>query len=189
MFDVSPYALLLVVHVLAAAILVGNSILIAPVRRIFVDARTVSAARLWLGYERVLARLNPISAFVLLATGIYLGSAGWWSQGWFYIAVAAWLVNSFLAARVLKPAAAALEHAVGRAGEGQVTAEIDALQSARTWTTAIGVMRGSDIAMVYVMLIKPSLLHAGAALALAVVLSLAAARAERPSRSGVPATA
>jgi hypothetical protein len=46
--------------------------------------------------ERRRSRANPAAAFILLGTGVYLGSAGWWTQAWFHVSLAAWLANSLL---------------------------------------------------------------------------------------------
>jgi hypothetical protein len=116
-----------------------------------------------------------------LGTGLFLGSSGWWSQAWFWVALASWLANSALAAAVIQRLGRALGRATAAAGEGPVTGEIDRLRRSPAWDVAGDAMLANDLAILYVMLDKPGLAGALALLA-AAQLALAGARLVRARR-------
>lgn len=166
MFQFSPYAFMVFVHVASAVALVGQSLGAPLIHARVRGARTLAELRLWLDFARQSARWNPPAALVLLGSGLYLGSAGWWRQPWFQVAVAAWLLNTLLAARLVKPAAAALGAAAARAGDGPVPDDMDALRRRKAWAAA-RVMLANDLAILYVMIDKPSLIQTLVIVALA----------------------
>jgi len=156
MMTLSLYSVLVFVHVASAMVLVGHSLGAPLVQVMMREARTLPALRAWLEFARRSARWNPPAALVLLFSGVYLGaSTGWWRQGWFLVALAAWIVNAALAARVLKPAAAALGQAAALAGDGPVPDSLDRLRNGARWSAA-RVMLANDLVILYVMIDKPS---------------------------------
>jgi uncharacterized membrane protein len=167
-------SLILFAHILAAMVLVGSSLFAPLVRRGMKAA--VSAADLagWLDLGRRAAALNPPASLALLGTGIYLGLDGWWTQAWFWVAVGAWLVNASLATLVVRRAAAALGIANSRPGDGAVSADADRLRRSRAWDLAAGIMTANDIALLYVMVDKPTLVQSIAVLTLANLAALGA---------------
>lgn len=182
MFEV--YALVLFLHVFAAVALVGHSLSTPVIRNVVREADTLHDLRHWLAFSARVARLNPIAALILLASGIYLGSIGWWSQPWFFVSIGAWLVNSALAGAVLKPSATTTISAADKAGEGPVTAEVDELRRSRRWAVAEQVMLANDVVILFVMFNKPGLV------ACLVILAVANAALVLPSfvrrRASVP---
>jgi hypothetical protein len=156
MFDLSFYAIALLAHVVAGTVLVGSTMFAPLVHRSILAADSFATLRMWLDLDRRASRANPPIAMVLLATGIYLGSAGFWSMAWFYVAVAAWVLNCALAIAVVDRTAAAVRAAAGTR-EGAIDAKVDALRRSRTWGLAHEIMGGSDLAMLYVMFVKPGL--------------------------------
>jgi hypothetical protein len=82
------------------------------------DAPTIDRLSDWLDVLRRSVRANPPAAMGLLASGLYLGSEGWWSQPWFYVALGAWVANFSCATFVVKPSVAALSRAATGAGSG-----------------------------------------------------------------------
>lgn len=155
MFDLSIYSVVLVAHVTAATVLIGSSLVVPLIRRSVLGAGSTTELLMWLGLGHRAERMNPVSAFLVLGTGVYLGSAGWWGQGWFYVAVALWVLNAVLAAGVVRRAESALT-AAARASHGPVTADVDALRRSAAWVMASSVILASDLTMLYVMFIKPS---------------------------------
>ena len=89
----------------------------------------------------------------MLATGIWLGSQGWWSAGWFYVSVAAWVMNLLLAVLVVHRAEGKLAKAARE--EAPMTA-IDAIRHAPSWDLAIAAMLAADLALLWIMIVKPS---------------------------------
>jgi uncharacterized membrane protein len=185
MFDLNAYSLVLLFHVVAATVLVGSSMFEPLVRRSLASARSVGELRLYLDIARRAAQANPVAALAVLGTGLYLGSAGWWSTGWFYVALGLWLLNSALAVAVVKRAAAALGGAVARTGDGPITADLDSLRRATGWTVAAEAMRAVDLSMLYVMFQKPSAVESClvAAATVAAFVGLALARRRHPGRA------
>jgi hypothetical protein len=187
MFDLSFDALVLLAHVTAGFYLVGGAFFAPHIRRAILGAPSVDALLAWLGFARKATAANPPVALALLASGIYLGSAGWWSTGWFYVALAAWVVNCVLAIGVIGRGASALAQAASRAPQGPVGADLDALRRSRAWDVAGQVMRANDIGMLYVMYVKPTVLEA--CLVIAVVLAVGFALHAGRARRQAPAAA
>lgn len=158
MSHLSAYSLAILLHLAAATILIGGSVFSLHVRRAILEASSVGALRAWLGFARRSSSANPVAALVLLGTGISLGSRGWWAYPWFYVALAAWLANALLAGRVLRPAGMAMGAAMaGVPGDAPVEGQVDGLRRSPGWRVAGSVMLASDVAMLYVMVQKPSL--------------------------------
>lgn len=157
MFDLSMYSIALLLHVTAGIMLISSSLFAPLTRRAILSASSIEALRGWLDFARRSVRANPPAALVLLLTGLYLGANGWWSQAWFLVAIAAWVVNVLLAVLVLQRRAMALGQAAGRAAAGPIDDAIDALRRTPSWDVAEDVMLANDLAMIYLMFIKPSL--------------------------------
>ncbi len=187
MFDLSLYAIVLLAHITAGFYLVGGAFFAPRIRQAIVAAPSVDALRTWLGFARAATAANPPVALVLLATGVYLGSAGWWSTGWFYVALAAWIVNCALAIGVIGRTAAALGQAAAAAPHGPVGANLDTLRRSRAWDLAEQVMRANDLGMLYVMYMKPTVLEA--VLVIAVILAAGLALHAGFTRRHAPAAA
>ena len=156
MFDLSLYSIVLLVHIASAIVLVGSALFAPLTRHAILRAPTVDRLRDWLDFLRRSARANPPAAMVLLASGLYLGSEGWWSQPWFYVALGAWAANLLLATLAVKPSVFALARAAAARGDGPVGPDVDRLRHSRRWEIAEGLMRGNDLAMLYVMFVKPT---------------------------------
>ncbi|MCC7034933.1 MAG: hypothetical protein IT179_19075 [Acidobacteria bacterium] len=166
MSHLSAYSLAILLHLVAAMVLVGASVSSVYVRRAILEATSIGALRAWLGFAHRSSTANPVAALALLGTGIYLGSRGWWTHAWFYVALASWLANSVLAARVLKPAGAAMGAAMaGVPDAAPVDGRVDALRRSPGWRVAGALMLASDMAMLYVMVLKPSLIESLAVVA------------------------
>ena len=185
MFETYPIVLL--VHVAAAVVLVGHATLVPVTRAALRKAGTLAVLKGILAYEHQASRWNPAVALVLLASGLYLGSAGWWTFGWFYVSVAGWMANMCLAVAVVKPGFKALTAAAAAAGEGDVPAHVDALRRLSRLAVGLQVMLANDLALLFTMMVKPSAL--GAVAALAIVNAVLLAPVAVPRRAEAPALA
>lgn len=182
MFDLSLYSLALLAHVTTATILTGHALLAPLIRRAVLSADSLAMLRAWLEFAQRAARANPIAAMILLATGVYLGSAGWWTQPWFYVALAAWLANSLLATLVIQKTAARIGRAAG-SRDGVIAPDVDHIRQSRAWHVADTVLASNDLAMIYVMFQKPGLLEA--CLVVMGGIAIALAWIHRPARATV----
>jgi len=184
MFEV--YSLVLFAHVVAAVALVGHSLSSPITRAALREAETLADVRRIVAFEGRISRGNPAIALVLLASGIYLGSAGWWTQGWFYLSVVGWVANAVLAGRVVGPWTGALMSAA--AGEGRVPPPVDAIRRSTKLAVAAQVMLANDVALLFIMMNKPTALASVAVLAVAnavlVALALVPRRAASPVLTG-----
>jgi len=181
------YPAVLFVHVVAATALVGHSLGTPIMRAAMRGAASLGDLRTIVGVEARLARFNPLIALLLLVTGGYLGTAGWSHMDWFRIAVAGWVVNSLLALTVVKGHMQALGKA--SMGSGPVTPEVDALRRSTRLTVALQVMLANNLALLFLMMLKPPLLEALGAFAVANVVLVGGALLPGRARRQAPAAA
>ena len=171
------YELIVFVHVAAAVALLSGSVVASPgVRGSVRRAGTTQEIRAYLALGGPLLILEPASAVVVLASGIYLTSvAEFWAQGWVQSAVAFWSVNAVVAGVVVKPAIGAVAAAAATAADGPVDQHLDTLRRSSRWSVGGDVLMANDLAMLYVMTMKPEL--AGSLLAVAgTMMAIAAVR-------------
>ena len=154
------YTLVLYAHLLSAALLMGATIASRFARAAVLQARDTSALRGALDVARRISQSNPALALVLLASGAWLGSVGYWRSPWFWVAALAWFVNLLLAIKVVVPAAQRAGAAAAQAADGIVPAELDALRREPAAAAAHDAMIGLDLAILAVMIAKPALLEA-----------------------------
>jgi len=190
MFELSLYSVVLLAHIAAGIVLVSSAVFAPLTRGAILRATSLERLRDWVTFLERSVRANPPAAMLLLASGLYMGATGWWSQPWFYVAVGAWVVNLLLATRAVKPSAIALARAAASAGDGQVGPDVDRLRHSRRWELGEGIMRGNDLAMLYVMFLKPPaaeslLVVAAAGLACIGVERALARRMSRPDTSAL----
>ncbi|MBE7416525.1 MAG: hypothetical protein HS128_02055 [Ideonella sp.] len=195
------HSFILYVHILAATLLIGSSVAARAARRVMLGATDLTSLRAAAEVARRISLANPAIAMVLLATGLYLGGAGFWRAAWFWVAVAAWAVSSVLAGKVLGPSGRRLGVAAARAGNGAIPPQVEALRRARAPVIAADVLLGLDLSLLLLMVAKPAVMAAivwpllGVGLALALGYAgegLAARRAragQRDSASAVDASA
>ncbi|HEX6974455.1 MAG TPA: hypothetical protein VF147_08640 [Vicinamibacterales bacterium] len=182
----NTYSLVLFAHVVAAFGLVGHSMGAPLIHRNIRTAPTASALSLWVGFARDASKWNPLVAIALLASGIYLGSLGWWTQEWFYVAVGGWVVNCALAVGVLQRTGMAIAKAAATSIDGRVPAEAERLRQSKGWAIAHAVMMGNDLALLYMMFNKPELGTSLAIVAIANALTVGVTLARHGSAA--PAT-
>lgn len=173
MLEVSAYSAVLLVHVVSAVVVVGHSLLAPVSRHLALRAATLPELRAHVELGRRAARWTPVAAMVVLASGAYLGSYGWWTQSWFFVSLGAWLASALLSAAVVQRAEHGLSRAAQAAGEWIIPADADRLRRSRRWTAALASTLANDVAMVVVMYQKPGLAAAAAVVALANAIALA----------------
>jgi uncharacterized membrane protein len=154
----NTYAIILFLHILSAAALVGGSIVAASLVRVGARrARTYDELRAVLSLGAPLRILNPATALALLGTGVYLASLlHWWALAWVRMGATIWIVNVLIAAWVVGPHMGRLAaETVGR--DGPVTGTADRLRWAARWTVGSGVLMANDVAVILIMVLKPAL--------------------------------
>ena len=174
------YEQMVFVHVAAAVALLSGSVIASPgVRAAVRRARTTQEMRAYLAIGRPLMMLEPASAVVVLASGVYLTSvADFWAEGWVRAAVVFWLANLAVAGAMVKPAIGRLAAEAGTAADGPVGQHLNVLRWSPRWAFGGDLIMANDAAMLYVMTMKPG--FAGALLVVAgTILVVAAARAIR----------
>ncbi len=178
-------SLILYLHILSASLLVGGAVAARVARQSVLGAPDLASLRGAADVVRRVSLAHPGFAMVMLASGLYLGRVGFWREAWFWAAVAAWILNSALAARVLAPSGRRLGMAIARAGDGPIPVQVEALRSARAPAIAADVMLGLDLAVLLLMIAMPTAamtifwLLLGVALMLAVGLAEVALTARR----------
>jgi hypothetical protein len=171
------YEVMVFVHVTAAVTLLSGSVVASPaVRGSVRRAGTTQEMRAYLAIGGPLLILEPTSALVVLASGIYLTSvANFWAQGWVQAAIAFWIVNAVVAGVVVKPVIGHVVAAAATAIDGPVDQHLDTFRRSSRWSVGGDVLMANDIAMLYVMTMKPDL--AGSLLAVAgTILAIGAVR-------------
>ncbi len=109
-----------------------------------------------------------MAALGLLASGVYLTSIGrFWTLGWVQVATAFWVVNTALAAAVMRPALDRVTEAAAGAGGATIGADLDALRNSAPWSWSVDVMAANDAAMLYLMTLRPGLAGSVAVVVLA----------------------
>lgn len=170
----SLHSLILFIHVMAGVFLLGASLFSLYTRAALRAAQGTLALRTWIGFLERSTKLNPVAAMVLMASGIYLGREGYWTAGWFQIAVALWLMDAVYAAQVIRRAATRIGKAPGMEVDGPIPAQADSLRQQRHWEIAADVLLASDLAALYLMLDKPDLLPSVLIAVVVIALTVAA---------------
>jgi hypothetical protein len=181
----SLYLLIVFVHVAAAVALLSGSVVASPAVRAAVRrAGTTQELRAFLAVGRPLSVLNPVSALLVLGSGVYLASvARFWNLGWIQVAVAFWLVNSATAGVFVKPAITRVAAEAANAPVGPVGERLDQLRWSLRWSFGGDLLLANDVAMLFLMTMKPSLAESLLAVVLANVVVLTLRLASHRSRS------
>ena len=131
------YEVMVFVHVAAAVTLLSGSVVASPaVRGSVRRAGTTQEMRAYLAIGCPLLILEPTSALVVLASGIYLTSvANFWAQGWVQAAIAFWIVNAVVAGVVVKPVIGHVVAAAATAIDGPVDQHLDTFRRSSRWLT------------------------------------------------------
>lgn len=178
----SLYSVVIFIHVLAAAVLIGSGVASPLLRGAVRNASTKSALLGWLGYARQAGSINPMAAMVLLASGIYLGTQGWWKAGWFMVGVAVWVANLLLASQMIQKLAQRIGQTAASLPGEALSREVDELRWTARWDVAAEIMLANDLATLFIMTNKTGLLESIAIVLLANAALVAFALQRRRSR-------
>lgn len=149
--------LILFAHVLAGVLLIGSS-LFAPVLRFEMRrAQGIAALRSVLLFTRRATEVNPFAALTVLATGLYLGSFGWWHSPWFWVALVLFVGNAVIAVVVPKRFGVRLGRLLEGAPDGVIPAEAERLRWSLAWDLAGNTMLANDVTLLWLMISKPDL--------------------------------
>lgn len=143
-------------HVLSAIFLVGHSFATPHLLSAIRGAPSVAALWPALRFGHDSARASPVAALVLLASGIWLGS-GRWDEGWLWLSVVLWVVNTGLAVGVMQRTGERIAALASAAGDGPVPPEIDAVRRSERWTLAAELLVAYDLATLALMYVQPGL--------------------------------
>lgn len=149
------HSFVIFLHIASAMLLMGSTAASRIAERGLRAAPDLATLRGALDIVQRTTRFNPMLAIVMLVSGAILGRVGWWSEPWFWVAVATWIANLILAVRFVVPGHQVLGMAVAQAGDGPVPAPLDALRQARAPAIALDVMIGLDFGTLLLMVIKP----------------------------------
>lgn len=154
----SVYTLVVFLHIAAAVLLLATSIVGEPLVRSAVRRATgVHELRAFLEIGRPMARISPIAAVLVFATGMYLtGQARLWALGWVQAAIAFWFINAVVAGAVVRRAVDALA-AAAETSDTLVGPHVDELRWASGWTWGLDVLAVTDAVTLAIMTLKPSL--------------------------------
>lgn len=146
-------------HVAAAMTLLSGSVIASPAVRAAVRrAQTTQELRAYLAVGRPLLVLEPVSAIVILATGVYLTSAAnFWDLGWVQVSIAAWLLNLGVAVTTVKPTISRIADAVSASPDGEVGQHLNTMRWSDRWSIGGDVLMANDAATLYLMTMKPEL--------------------------------
>jgi hypothetical protein len=186
--NVSPYALIVVAHVLIAFSTVALMAigLFALIRA--GAASTIEEAGLWLRGSVVTTRLLPVGSLLLLLSGVYLAWDRWGlGTGWLEVSAVTLVLIMIAGGSVAGPHTRAVGTAVEQAGKGPVTDSIRArLAGPVLWTTEHAIA-GAVVGVVFLMEIKPAPQASITTIIVAVAVGAASARLFR-SRTSQPSS-
>jgi hypothetical protein len=180
----SLHTAVLFLHVVAAVTLVGHSLGTPLVLAAIRAAPTVAALRPWLRFAHDSARVNPLAALVLLATGIQLGS-GRWDEGWLQVACALFVWSTALAVGVVKATGERVAALAAADAEADISPALDTLRRSARWMLAADALVATDLATLFLMVAQPGLL-VSVAVVVAANAGALGLRAVRNRRAAAP---
>ncbi len=153
------YELIVFLHVLAAVVLLGASLLATPAVNVWIRrASTATELRRWLSAGRPLAWINPVASLTILASGVYLASVGqWWGAPWVWTALVMWMANLVLAITVTGPTLENIARAIFASDSRFVSPQVDTMRNSQLWWFTSDVMAANDVAILFLMVTKPGL--------------------------------
>lgn len=151
------YRVALFVHVLAAIGLVGGGVAAQTSAVLAVRSSTVEGARAHVDWARAYGRATPVLAVLVVGAGLYLATtARLWSHGWPGVALAAFAVSAVLAPGVIDPALVRAGDRLDALDGGPATPGQLAGVFERAGTVFGLTLVGIDVAIVFLMTVKPA---------------------------------
>lgn len=178
-----PYKIALFIHVVSVLALfaaIGLELTeLAALRR----ALTVEHVRAWARETAFVGRVFPLSAVVILATGIYMVAASWGANAaWAAVSLLALVILGALGGAINGKRMEAIHEAAEAAPAGAVPAALRRQIADPVLRTSVQTMTAVALGIVYLMTIKPGWL--GSVLTLLVAAGLGVASALPARRAG-----
>lgn len=182
MLTESTYSWTVLLHVTAALLLIGISIVQFHLTQAIRATSSASDLRTLVSLSGRASKAGPPFAIAVLSTGVRLGSYGWWAQSWFHVAIGLWIIQAVLSTKVLRSHVRKLAAAL-KPSDVVMTPEADAICRSSAWLVGGAVMHGNDFTMLFLMVIKPPLLESlGVAMLASTVFVLAEVAVDRRRR-------
>lgn len=143
----------------SAILLVGGSAYAHLTTALIPRARTIDGIRSHVVWLHTFIKASGPMAGLVLITGLYLTFAGsWWRAGWPAVSLVLFAVGGAAATGIIDPKVARVRATLDELPDGPVTPEVAGRLSDRTLTLVSHVLVGADLAIVYLMTNKPTLL-------------------------------
>ncbi|MFP5308068.1 MAG: DUF2269 family protein [Actinomycetes bacterium] len=182
------YSVVLFVHVVAAIGLVGGTAWLHLSTVLARRAATVDGARSQVEYIGTVTKASMPFALVTVAAGLYLAFAGdHWGAGWPGVSLGLFVVAGAIAGGAIAPGVAALREVVDAAPAGPVPHDVREAMADRRLVLLPWVLTGVDLAIVFLMTVKPALGTSLAVGALGVALGVVLGARETRHLAGAPA--
>lgn len=183
-----PYDVLLFVHILAAVVLVGGSLIGPLLTRRMKRASSVASLQAYAGVGAAISKVAGPSAAVVLLAGVGMVVMRWsFGTGWIAVSLLLFALSGGLTAALADPVLKRLVAAADDAPDGPVPSELEVLTHDTKLNGAHNMLLTVDIAIVALMTTKPPL-AASIGLAMAAVLCGAAITLAERHRA-IPAAA
>ncbi|MDQ3752244.1 MAG: DUF2269 domain-containing protein, partial [Actinomycetota bacterium] len=148
------------VHLLGVVTLFGAITIIQWGGARLRGAATIEQVRLWVGFLRTTERMFPAATLLLLASGVYMTTEAWtFETPWIAVSIAGLLVMPLLGARVVGRQMSAIARSVAGAEGVEVPSEVKRLIATPAGWQAAFALNGIALGILWVMAIKPGLIH------------------------------
>lgn len=183
-----PYSIVLFVHLLALLLAVGAAVLAFFAALQLRGATTPGEVARWAKVVKAVVPAFPVATLLLLGSGAYLTQVGWrWTTPWIDAGIAGLALIVVCGSGVEAARGRALEQAVRT--EGMTARSRALLRDPLAWSAKVTTLT-LMLAIVFLMVVKPSALGSGLVLVVALVVGPLAAvpfwrgalRSDRPAQ-------
>lgn len=182
------YDLLLFLHILAAVVLVGGSLVGPLLGQSMKRAASVAALRAHVGMAASIAKASGPAAAVVLLAGVGMVVMEWsFGTGWIAVSLLLFALAGGLIMAIVQPALDRLGAAVDDAPDGPPTSGMRALTHDPKVNGAHNLLFAIDVAIVALMTTKPALAASIGVAVAAVLAGAGVTLAERRRRAPAPA--
>lgn len=173
-----PYALFF--HIVGVlGVFIANGLAVTVVFRLRA-AKTTTQVREWMSVKSALEKILPVSALLILASGLYMTFTAWgWGQAWIDLSLGVLIVLGVLGPAINGRRLKAIHLAVEVAPDGEVPASLQQRISdpvLRAYALIPGFLL---LGVVGLMTLKPDWIGSGVVLVVAFVVSLIAGQLSR----------
>ncbi len=155
------YNVALFAHIVGAIFIVGMGFFNPFMANALTRTPTVAGVREWAGVLHKISKAGGPFALLILASGIYMVIAQYsFAQPWVIVSLVLFVVAGGIASGVLDPAIAKIVAAAKDTPDGPVPDELRALTTNSRMHDFEAMLFGVDLALVFLMAVKPGLLGA-----------------------------